>query len=60
MKAFFWTLAILGALIGLLILLFGLPTANGAPQEASISAIAIACAVIPYCLARGVTEIMSK
>lgn len=42
----------LGGIAGSLTLLFGLGSAKSAPQEASIAAIAVACAVIPYVIAR--------
>lgn len=34
----------------------GIFAANGAPQEAAAAAMGIACAVIPYCIARAVSE----
>lgn len=49
---FFYVLTIIGAIVGALYLIGGLSLANGAPQEAAVAAIAIACAVLPYCLAR--------
>ena len=52
-----WVLTILGSMLGAVIAFFGVIAANGAPQEASSAAIGIACAVVPYCLARGVSEL---
>lgn len=49
---FLFGLTIAGALLGGLILVGGLVLANGAPQEAAAAGIAVACAVLPYCLAR--------
>jgi outer membrane lipoprotein SlyB len=49
---FFFGLAIAGALLGGLVLVGGLVLSNGAPQEAAAAAIAVACGVLPYCVAR--------
>ena len=57
MKTALWILTVLGSLIGGLTLLVGLLAAQSSPQEASVSAMAIAFAVIPYCLARAVSEL---
>lgn len=51
-----WQLTQLGSIIGGLLLVFGVPIASSAIQESSLAAIAIACAVIPYCMARAVDE----
>lgn len=51
MKAL-WSLAILGSIAGGLVAIATLATASSAPQEAAGMAIALAAAVIPYCLAR--------
>jgi len=40
------------AVIGAIVLIFGISGANGAPQEAAVAGIAIACAVIPYVIFR--------
>ncbi len=45
-----WIIALLGAGFGGLFLIVGLNAANGAPQEASVAALAI----VPYCFARAV------
>jgi magnesium-transporting ATPase (P-type) len=57
MKKILWVLTIIGSVIGGLIVLGGVLGASGAPQEAAAAAIGVACAVIPYCLARAVSEI---
>ena len=57
MQKFLWVCTMLGSLIGLFFLLVVLTAAKGAPQEAAGAAIAVACAVIPYCLARAVSEL---
>lgn len=51
-----WLLTIIGALFGGAILVIGFTSANGAPQQAAAGALAIGCAVIPYCLARAISE----
>lgn len=37
-----------GAFIGVLVLVFGLASSKGSPQEAAVAAIAVALAVLPY------------
>ena len=56
---FLYGLTIVGAIIGGFILVFGVTFSNGAPQEAAVAAIAVAVAVLPYCLARAAHEISS-
>ena len=48
----FWLIALLGSLVGGLIMVVTLSSSNGAPQEAAGAAIAVGFAVIPYCFAR--------
>lgn len=57
MKSFLWALTICGSVLGGIISVAGVLAANGAPQEAAAAAIGVACAVIPYCLARAVSHI---
>lgn len=57
MQTFLWILTIIGCFIGGLVLVVGWIAATGAPQEAAAGALAVGCAVIPYCLARAVSEI---
>lgn len=45
---FFGFLAVLGSIVGALVLITGVAAAKGAPQEAAAAAIAIAMAVLPY------------
>jgi hypothetical protein len=54
-----WGGAIIGAGIGIFILVTGLATAQSAPQEAVVAALACACAIIPYCIARAFTEVFN-
>lgn len=60
MNRIFWILTILGTLLGGAIALMGIMNAQGAPQEAAAAAVGVACAVIPYCLARAVSELTKK
>jgi hypothetical protein len=57
MKKLLWCLAVGGACLGAVTLIIGVQNANGAPQEAAAGAIAAALAVVPYCLARSVSEL---
>ncbi len=57
MKKFFWIVTIISSSLGGLFAFGGVAFANGAPQEAAAAAIGVACAVIPYCIARAVSEI---
>lgn len=41
-------LVMVGAIVGLIVLVLGVVFSKGAPQEAAMAAIACACAVIPY------------
>jgi hypothetical protein len=52
MQKFLWFLTGAGSVIGFLILVIGTISANGAPQECAAASIAVACGVLPYCLAR--------
>lgn len=56
---FLWLMTVIGALLGTVVLVFGVAYAPGAPGEAAAAAIAVALAVIPYCLARACQEIGS-
>lgn len=53
MKAL-WLLPIIGAILGSLTFLATMASASSAPQEAAGNAMAIALAVIPYVLVRGI------
>ena len=57
MKTLLWVLTIVGSLLGGFIVFLGVFATNGAPQEAAAAAIGVACAVIPYCIARAVSEL---
>lgn len=47
-----WALALLSAGFGMLELIFTMVRAESAPQQAAGAAMAVAFAVIPYCIAR--------
>ncbi len=51
-RTMLWLLTIAGSLFGGFVGVVGVLSAKGAPQEAFAAAIAVACAVIPYCLNR--------
>ena len=53
-----WLGAIAGAGLGLAVLVSGMTSAQSAPQEAVVCALACALGILPYCLARAVTEIV--
>lgn len=57
MKYFFWILTIFGCLAGAACLLSAV-MAQGAPQQAGAAALAVAFVVIPYGLARAITEML--
>lgn len=60
MTKFLWLIAMLGSIAGGLLFISGMGQAESAPQEAAIAAMAVALAVIPYCLARSVAELSSN
>lgn len=52
MTKLFTILTYIGAVVGGIIFALGIATAKGAPQEASISAMALVFAILPYTIAR--------
>jgi hypothetical protein len=60
MKMICWFLSIISSLIGAIVAVALIGWANGAPQQAAGAAIGIAWAVIPYCIARAVSELDRK
>jgi hypothetical protein len=52
-----WALTMLGSVVGGFILLLGLVSSTGAPQQAAVAAIAVAFVVLPYCCARALSEL---
>jgi hypothetical protein len=56
----FWSvLARVGAVLGMFELVVGLISAKSAPQEASVAAVAVAMAVLPYVLMRAMHIVVS-
>jgi len=60
MEKILWKITIVGSVLGLSTLFMTLMGASGAPQEAAGAAIAVALAVIPYCVARAFSEMQIK
>jgi hypothetical protein len=54
-----WIVTIVMSFVGAFVGFYGMYAANSAPQEAAAAAMGLACAVIPYCAARGFSEIRS-
>jgi hypothetical protein len=51
-----WILSIIGALVGLKIMIQAFRKAPTEQELANCATMAIACALVPYCLARAVAE----
>jgi hypothetical protein len=56
-RTLLWFLTILGSLAGALTLADTFTEAKSAPQQAAGAALGVGLAVIPYCLARAVSEL---
>lgn len=56
MLKIYWGITAIGSIFGGAMFVLSLLTAQGAPQEAAGSAIAMALAVIPYVFARAMEE----
>jgi hypothetical protein len=52
-----WALPLIGSLTGALVLFVGLGRADSAPQEAVVLLLACTLAVLPYVIARSISEI---
>jgi hypothetical protein len=52
-----WVLVILAAGFAMFVLVTGMMSASGAPQEAVVCALACAIVILPYCAARGVAHL---
>ena len=59
-KRVLWVLVVVGALCGVYIMVQTFRKAETADEQTACAAIAIAFALIPYCLARAVSEITSR
>jgi purine-cytosine permease-like protein len=60
MKFLLWILVVLSSGYAVFQTIFGLRLATSAPQEAAVAAMGVAFAVIPYCLARAVSELSAE
>lgn len=59
-KGVFWGISLLGAGLGIIEFVGTLSGASSAPQQAAGAAMAVCWAVIPYVIARAVSEIVNK
>ncbi len=57
MKTFCWVIALLGSIAAGAVFVEMMSVATSAPQEAAGAAIAVGIAIIPYVLARAVSEL---
>ncbi|HQP50264.1 MAG TPA: hypothetical protein PKX12_16180 [Spirochaetota bacterium] len=57
MQKVLWILTIVFSVIGALLFVGVLSSANGAPQEAAGAAMALCFSVIPYVISRAVSEL---
>ncbi len=60
MDGILYAITFLGGCFGLFLVISAFTTASGAPQEAALAALGVACAAIPYCMARAVQELKRK
>lgn len=56
-RRFYWRGVLFGGWFGFVCFIIGVAISNGAPQECAAAGIGLAFAVIPYCLARAVSEL---
>jgi hypothetical protein len=54
---FFWVVSMAASVVAVVFGVGGVASANGAPQEAAVAAIACLIAIAPYCMARAVDEL---
>lgn len=59
LAALLWLLSIIGGVYGGLSLILWLETADNAIKQAAAAGMAVGYAVIPYCISRAVTELIS-
>ncbi|MDR2196266.1 MAG: hypothetical protein LBE50_06775 [Gallionellaceae bacterium] len=59
-KKILWIITVVGSVLGGLMALIGIFASKSAPQEAAAAAMGLALAVIPYCLARAVSEMKQE
>ena len=56
-----WSIVpLVGSILGVLVLVFGVLGAEGAPQEAAAAAIGVGLAAIPYVFARAISELQAR
>ena len=55
-----WVLTVLCSVLSAFVLIVGLDSAESAPQEAAVAAVACALVIIPYCFARAISELKGK
>jgi hypothetical protein len=55
-----WSLAAVGALCGAYVIVHASLRAQTTSEQGDCAAVAIACALIPYCLARAASEIVGR
>ena len=60
MKYVFYVVTIVGGLIGALLLIISFVFVDSAPQQGALAAVAVGCAVIPYCIARATQLLTDK
>jgi len=56
----FAILTIASSVLGVVVIVMGMEEAKGAPQEAVVICFGLACAVIPYCITRSISELRSN
>ena len=56
----FAILTIVSSVIGVVVIVMGMGEVNSAPQEAVVLCLGLAFAVIPYCIARSISELRSN
>lgn len=60
MKQLFCIVTIGGSLIGALLLFLSFAATDSAPQQGALAAVAVGCAVLPYCLTRAIQLLTDK
>lgn len=58
--AFCWVITLICCCIGTFVVVLGLLSAHGAPQEAAVAGIGLAIAAIPYIFSRAVSELANR
>ena len=56
----FAILTIVLSVLGVVVIVIGMGEAKGAPQEEVVICLGLAFAVIPYCIARSISELRSN